>query len=260
MVQNSGTFWHSPTYWFIFTIPNILHTIVWLASSTVTRKNYILYFSTRRPGVCFLQQSVFCIMWAFEGCSRLRFRVTIQSRLEAIIIALQQISPFVPRNRFFCWPNLKTVRLLHGYWIKHQPLSWTELANYSLDSPQTVRCGKVGRPKYSIWGDILLHLRSSRFTLTKMAEMLLFWRWTVQHRVQEYQLQLNQLVGRFIRDLATLIGYSLVSRKHRSIVLRVKRHRFWARRQALCSLGSRREAIPVPGFSHSLVPSPCASN
>ena len=94
---------------------------MWLASSIVTRKNYILYFSTRRPGVCFLQQSVFCIMWAFEGCSRLRFRMT----------------------------------------------------NYYLDSPQTVRCGKVGRPKYSIWGDILLHLRSSRFTLTKMAASFL---------------------------------------------------------------------------------------
>ena len=31
-----------------------------------------------------------------------------------------------------------------------------------------------------------------------------------------------------MRDLGTLIGYSLASRKHRSIVLRVKRHRFWA--------------------------------
>ena len=59
------------------------------------------------------------------------------------------------------------------------PLTWSivsiishELAIYSLDSPKTLKSGRVDRPNYSISEDVLLHLRSSRFTWTKMAPCL----------------------------------------------------------------------------------------
>ena len=73
---------------------------------------------------------------------------------------------------------MKNVCLLHGYYmdegsrIRNQSWSRTELAIFSSDSLQTVKSGKVGRPKYSISEDVLHNLRSSRFTWTKMASRL----------------------------------------------------------------------------------------
>ena len=59
-----------------------------------------------------------------------------------------------------------------GSRIRNQSWSRTELAIFSSDSLQTVKSGKVGRPKYSISEDVLHNLRSSRFTWTKMASCL----------------------------------------------------------------------------------------
>ena len=99
------------------------------------------------------------------------------------------------------------------------------------------RSGRVGRPRYLISEEVLLHLRSSGFTGTKIAQMLLVSRWTSRRRIVEYGLeemtgfsmisdaQLDNLVERFMSDHRTLVGYSLVSGHLRSLGLRVQRDR-----------------------------------
>ena len=148
--------------------------------------------------------------------------------------------PFLTRNLAVVNEIFRNVCLLHGHWLREQSSSCTELASYSLDAPQTVNSGKVGRPKYSISEDVLLQLRSSGFTWTKIAEILLVSRWTLRRRVQEYGLQdvtgystisdeqLDIIVERFMRDHGTLVGYSLVSGHLRSVGLRVQRDRIRA--------------------------------
>ena len=89
--------------------------------------------------------------------------------------------------------------------------------------------GSVGRPRYLISEEVLLHLRSSGFTWTKIAQMLLVSRWTLRRRIVEYGLeeitgfsmildvQLDNVVERFMSDYGTLVGYSLVSGHLRSL-------------------------------------------
>ena len=95
----------------------------------------------------------------------------------------------------------------------------------------------MGRPRYSISEEVLLHLRSVGFTWTKIAQMLLISRWTLRRRVVEFRLeditgfsvisdvQLDNLVERFMRDHGTMVGYSLVSGHLRSLGLGVERDR-----------------------------------
>ena len=76
--------------------------------------------------------------------------------------------------------------------------------------------------KYLIHEEVLLQLRSSGFTWSKIASMLLVSRWTVQRRVVEFNLQevtgfselsddeLDVIITRFMRDHGTLVGYSLL--------------------------------------------------
>ena len=111
-----------------------------------------------------------------------------------------------------------------------QDSNCTNLAVFSLNSSEVFRSGRVGRPRYLISEEVLLHLRSSGFTWTKIAQMLLVSRWILRRRIVEYGLeemtgfsmisdaQLDNLVERFMSDHGTLLGYSLVSGHLRSLV------------------------------------------
>ena len=178
-----------------------------------------------------------------EECERewetaeLEVRENIQIRLEYLILALQQVLPIVSINRSVLNEILGNIFLLHGQWTGHHSSNCTNLAVYSLTTPEVLRSGSVGRPRYSISEEVLLHLRSSGFTWTKIAQMLLVSRWTLRRRVVEYGLEeitgfsmiwdeeLDNLVERFMRDHGTLVGYSLVSGHLRSLGLRVQRDR-----------------------------------
>ena len=163
-------------------------------------------------------------------------RENIQIRLEYLIVALQQVLPFVSINSAVLNEILGNIRLLHGQWIRHDS-NRTNLAVFSLNSPEVFRSGSVGRPRYLISEEVLLHLRSSGFTWTKIAQMLLVSRWTLRRRIVEYGLeemtgfsmisdaQLDNLVERLMSDHGTLVGYSLVSGHLRSLGLRVQRDR-----------------------------------
>ena len=115
--------------------------------------------------------------------------------------------------------------------------SCTNLAVFSLNSPEVFRSGSVGRLRYLMSEEVLLHLRSSGFTWTKIAQMLHVSRWTLRRRIVEYGLeemtgfsmisdaQLDNVVERFMRNHGTLVGYSVVSGHPRSLGLRVQRDR-----------------------------------
>ena len=87
-----------------------------------------------------------------------------------------------------------------------------------MESPELIKSGEVGRPKYLIHEEVLLQLRSSGFTWSKIADMLLVSRWTLQRRVVEFNLQevtgfselsddeLDVIVARFMRNHGTLRG------------------------------------------------------
>ena len=77
--------------------------------------------------------------------------------------ALQQGFPFVSINSAVLNEILGNKCLLHGQWIRHES-NCTNLAVFSLKSPEVFRSGSVGRPRYLISEKIFLHLRSSRFT------------------------------------------------------------------------------------------------
>ena len=142
-------------------------------------------------------------------------------RLEYLIVALQQVLPFVSINSAVLNEILGNIRLLHGRWIR-QDSNFTNLAVFSLKSPEVFRSGSVGRPRYLISEEVLLHLRSSGFTL-------LVSRWILRRRIVEYGLeemtgfsmisdaQLDNLVERFMSDHGTSVAYSLVSGHLRSI-------------------------------------------
>ena len=148
-------------------------------------------------------------------------RENIQIRLEYLIVALQQVLPFVSINSAVLNEILGNIRLLHGRWIR-QDSNFTNLAVFSLKSPEVFRSGSVGRPRYLISEEVLLHLRSSGFTL-------LVSRWILRRRIVEYGLeemtgfsmisdaQLDNLVERFMSDHGTSVAYSLVSGHLRSI-------------------------------------------
>ena len=77
------------------------------------------------------------------------------------------------------------------------------------------------RPRYLISEEVLLHLRSSGFTWTEIAQMLLVSQWTLRRLIVEYGLedktgfsmisdaQLDNLVERFMSDHGTLVGIFL---------------------------------------------------
>ena len=172
-----------------------------------------------------------------EHCRSRSEREHPKKRLEYLIVALQQVLPFVSINSAVLNEILGNRRLLHGQWIRHDSSNCTNLAVYSVTSPEVFRSGSVGRPRYLISEEVLLHLRSSGFTWTKIAQMLLVSRWTLRRRIVEYGLeeitgfsmisdaQLDNLVERFMSDHGTLVGYSLVSGHLRSLGLRVQRDR-----------------------------------
>ena len=171
------------------------------------------------------------------GTNNISLKETIRVRLEYLILSLQLVLPFTRENMQTVSEILRNVCCLHDYWIRTHSLSCTELAIYTLETPEVVQSGNVGRPRYSIPEDVLLHLRSSGFTWTKIAEMLLVSRWTLRRRVMEFGIQeitefsrisdeqLDGIISRFMRDHGTLVGYSLVSGHLRSIGLRVQRDR-----------------------------------
>ena len=116
-------------------------------------------------------------------------RENIQIRLEYLIVALQQVLPFVSINSAVLNEILGNIRLLHGQWIQHDSSNCTNLALYSITSPEVFRSGSVGRPRYLISEEVLLYLRSSGFTWTKIAQMLLVSQWTLRRRIVEYGLE-----------------------------------------------------------------------
>ena len=139
-------------------------------------------------------------------------RENIQIRLEYLIVALQQVLPFVSINSAVLNEILGNIRLLHGQWIR-QDSNCTNHAVFSLNSPEVFRSvGSVGRSRYLILVEVLLPLRSSGFTWTKIAQMLLVSKWTLRRRNVEYRLeemtgfsmisdaQLDNLVERFMSD------------------------------------------------------------
>ena len=71
-------------------------------------------------------------------------RENIQIRLEYLIVALQQVLPFVSINSAVLNETLGNIRLLHGQWIRHNSLNCTSLAVYSVTSPEIFRSGSVG--------------------------------------------------------------------------------------------------------------------
>ena len=164
-------------------------------------------------------------------------RDNIQIKLEYLIVALQQVLPLVSINSAVLNEILGNIRLLHGQWIRRDSSNCTNLAVYSVTSPEVSRSGSVGRPRYLISEEVLLHLRSSGFTWNKIAQMLLVSRWTLRRRIVECGLeevtgfsmisdaQLDDLVERFMSYHGTLVGYSLVSGHLRSMGLRVQRDR-----------------------------------
>ena len=95
-------------------------------------------------------------------------RENIQIRLEYLIVALQQVLPFVSINSAVLNEILGNIRLLHRQWIRHNSLNCTNLAVYSVTSPEVFRSGSVRRPKY------LLYLPAYRphFSYRKMGPKL----------------------------------------------------------------------------------------
>ena len=181
-----------------------------------------------------------------DECERLwdssdnSLKENIQVRLECLILALQQVVPFVIINKVAIEEILRNVLILYTHWIRNQVPSCTDLALYYGEVPKAIATGNAGRPRYSIQKDVLLHLRSSGFTWKKIADMLLISRWTLRRRVLEYGLeeitgfsdisneQLDYIVQQFMREHGTLVGYSLVSGHLRSIGKRVQRDRIRA--------------------------------
>ena len=167
-------------------------------------------------------------------------RENIQIRLEYLIRALQQVLPIVRVNGAALNEILRSIRLLYGQWTRNHSSNCTNLAVYYVNTPEALRSGNLGRPRYFISEEVLLHLRSSGFTWTKIAQMLLVSTWTLRRGVVEFGLeditgfsvfsdvQLYNLVERFIRDHGTMVGYSLVSGNLRSLSLRVQRDRIRA--------------------------------
>ena len=130
---------------------------------------------------------------------------------------------------------LGNVSLLHGQWIRHNSSNCTNLTVYSVTSPEVFRSESVLRPRYLISEEVLLHLRSSGFMWTKIAQMLLVSRWTFRRLIVKYGLgekkgfslisdaQVDNLVERFMSNHGTLVGYSLMSGHLRSLDLTVQR-------------------------------------
>ena len=63
------------------------------------------------------------------------------------------------------------------------------LAVYSVTSHEVFRSGSFLRPRYLISEEVLLHLRSSGFTWTEIAQMLLVSQWTLRRLIVEYGLE-----------------------------------------------------------------------
>lgn len=153
------------------------------------------------------------------------------------IVAFQQVLPIVSVNGAALNEILRNICLLYGQWIRHHSSDCTNLAVYSVNTLEVLRSGNVGRPRYSISEEVLLHLRSSGFTWTKIAQRLLVSRWTLRRRVVEFGIEdiasfsvisddeLDNLVERFMSDHGTMVGYSLVSGHLRSLGVRVQRDR-----------------------------------
>ena len=89
-------------------------------------------------------------------------RENIQIKLEYLILALQKALPFVSINSAVLNEILGNILLLHRQWLRHDR-NWTNLALYCVTSPEVSRSGSVGRPRYVISEEVLLHLRSSGF-------------------------------------------------------------------------------------------------
>ena len=78
-------------------------------------------------------------------------RENIQIRFEYLIVALQQVLPFVVINSAVLNEILGNIRLLHSQWTRHDS-NCTNLAVFPLNSPEVFRSGSVGRPRYLIIG------------------------------------------------------------------------------------------------------------
>ena len=205
-------------------------TIVEHQLSRQEQLNWDLYFSSLLELVDEYER-----LW---GTNDLASKENIQIRLEFVILSLQQIVAIdTVENRQVLNGLLRNMCLLHEYWIRQHLFGCTDVAIYSLESPAVIKSGEVGRPKYLIHEEVLLQLRSSGFTWSKIASMLLVSRWTVQRRVVEFNLQevtgfselsddeLDVIITRFMRNHGTLVGYSLLCGHLRSIGLRVQRDR-----------------------------------
>ena len=59
-------------------------------------------------------------------------RENVRIRLECLIVARQQVLPFVIINSAVLNEILGNIRLLHGQWIRHNSLNCTSLAVYSV--------------------------------------------------------------------------------------------------------------------------------
>ena len=77
-------------------------------------------------------------------------RENIQIRLEYLIVAPQQVLPFVSINSAVLNEILGNIRLLHGQWVRHDSSNCTNLAVYSVASQHFANHNWLAEEKFPV--------------------------------------------------------------------------------------------------------------
>ena len=163
-------------------------------------------------------------------------------RLENAVRALHNVSHFVSQaNKEAVLEMASNFQLM--FWDCHRRCEFpsrtrcSQVAVFSLNSPNRVDTRQVGRPKFDIKEETLVELRSLGFTWEDISRMLLVSRWTIHRRVSEFGLthlsrfsditdeQLDGKVSAFLNEHGCLVGTSMVLGHLRSEGLNIQRER-----------------------------------
>ena len=138
----------------------------------------------------------------------------------------------------------------HGDFPCHSRCSQVAVLSFNL--PESVKTGHPVRPKFDIYEETLIELRSLGFNWNEIAQMLLISRWTIQRRVAEFGLEhlskfdeisddeVDQKVRNFMQEHGCFVGSSMIRGYFRSRGIRIQGDRI---RKSLARIDPRHARI-----------------
>ena len=168
----------------------------------------------------------------------------IINNLETCVEFLLQIIPTLHDTRNDVTEIAINLQVIYRDWyrklselqLRYRP-NCTHLAVYSICQPEVMMSDRPGRPKYIIFEEVLLNLKSLGYTWQEVSSLLLVSRTTLWRRVEELGLrdrigfstvtdeELDQIVQSFISVHGCHVGFSMVYGHISSLGMKVQRDR-----------------------------------